>query len=286
MLNLVVVKLAMDRFAGPRLGLALGCILSAFPLGVAAATLAMPWLATLLGWRLALGAGAGCLVLLLLASPLMGAGGPAPRGSAPRAMPRRWAPVMVLSFAWVCFNLAYLLTVGFGPALLVGRGMTPAAAGQVLSLVSWGMMATLPLAGWLASRSGRPVALAMAGLCGMVATLPALALLPPGVALAAAAAGFGAFGGVAGTPIFALTARVLPPEARALGMGGFYTLFYLGMAALPPLAGWLGEASGVALAPLWCATLCTAAAGVATLAVLRMTAPQPGSASASPGDRA
>jgi MFS family permease len=274
LLNLVVVKLAMDRFAGPRLGIALGCVLSAFPLGIAAATLAMPWIGIAFGWRAAVLAGAACFVLLLLAAPLMGAGGPLPRGEGPaRIAPPRWWPVMVLAVAWIGFNCAYIIAVAFGPAILVERGMTPGEAGSAMSLVSWAAMLMLPVAGWLVSRTGRPVLLALVGMGGMVVALPLLGILQPGPGLSAAAFAAGVVGGLGGTPIFALTARVLPPESRALGMGGFYTLFYLGMAALPPFAGWVGEVSGSVGGPLWVATGCALMAAVATLVVAWATRP-------------
>ena len=49
---------------------------------------------------------------------------------------------------------------------------------------------------------------------------------------------FGLIAGPAGGIIAALPARVLAPHARHLGLGIFFTLYYLGMALLPGLAGW------------------------------------------------
>jgi hypothetical protein len=48
----------------------------------------------------------------------------------------------------------------------------------------------------------------------------------------------------------ALPAQVLRPENRAIGMGLFYTWLYLGHAGLPPLAGWVQDATGLAAAPI------------------------------------
>jgi hypothetical protein len=54
----------------------------------------------------------------------------------------------------------------------------------------------------------------------------------------------------AGRPIFSLLAPVLLPQNRAVGMGVFFTLFYLGMAALPALAGKFRDLTGDAAAPI------------------------------------
>ena len=48
----------------------------------------------------------------------------------------------------------------------------------------------------------------------------------------------------------ALPAKALKPEIRATGMGIYFTWYYLGMASLPPLAGWIGDATGAVSAPL------------------------------------
>jgi hypothetical protein len=44
--------------------------------------------------------------------------------------------------------------------------------------------------------------------------------------------------------IMTLPVRVLRPETRAAGMGIFYTLFYVGMGALPALAGMARDRTG------------------------------------------
>ena len=56
--------------------------------------------------------------------------------------------------------------------------------------------------------------------------------------------------GVPGGIIAALPGRALSEHARHLGMGIFFTLYYVGMALLPPLAGWLGDFTGRQAAPL------------------------------------
>ncbi len=51
----------------------------------------------------------------------------------------------------------------------------------------------------------------------------------------------------------ALPIEVLRPESRAMGLGLFYTWWYAGMAALPPLGGWSYDVTGNPAAPILCA---------------------------------
>ena len=62
-----------------------------------------------------------------------------------------------------------------------------------------------------------------------------------------------AFGVLASPPsslIMAAAGRALSPESRAFGMGVHYTLFYLGVALLPPLAGLVRDMTGNPAAPI------------------------------------
>jgi predicted MFS family arabinose efflux permease len=69
-------------------------------------------------------------------------------------------------------------------------------------------------------------------------------------------------------PIFSLLAPVLSPENRAVGMGVFFTLFYLGMATLPALAGKFRDLTGDPAAPILAASAMMAT-GVVLLILFR-----------------
>ncbi|WP_456305771.1 hypothetical protein, partial [Falsiroseomonas oryziterrae] len=97
---------------------------------------------------------------------------------------------------------------------------------------------------------GRLMALGTAGwaLC--------LALLAAGLPAAPMLLAAGLLMGLPIGVIMALPAQVLRPEQRAIGMGLFYVWLYIGHGGLPPLAGWLQDATGSAAAPLLlCAVL-------------------------------
>jgi MFS family permease len=265
-LNLILVKLVIDRFAGPALPLALGWILAAWPGGIALGLLALPPLAEALGWRAAMAAVALAAALLLLAVPVIRAGGPLAPGVAAGAIrPPNWPALLAAALAWLAFNVGFILPLAFAPAMFTAAGMAPAEAGSLVSLASWIGTPMVVLGGWLAARLGRPILVPCLFLGGMALFGLLLAAQPSGLAALLVLLGFGLFGGLSATPIFALTAQVLPPAARALGMGAFYTVYYSGMTALPPLAGWARDASGNPAAPILVAV---AACGVAALAVL------------------
>jgi MFS family permease len=82
----------------------------------------------------------------------------------------------------------------------------------------------------------------------------------------------GLFAGPPAGAIMALPAEFLRPEVRAKGMGIYFTWYYVGMAILPPLAGWLGDATGIISAPLIFASVVMAATMVSLGVFLRIRA--------------
>ena len=71
----------------------------------------------------------------------------------------------------------------------------------------------------------------------------------------------------------AMLGRVLSPESRAFGLGIHYTLFYVAVALVPPLAGGVRDATGAPAAPLLVAAaalgMALAAQGVLGILLLR-----------------
>jgi fucose permease len=109
------------------------------------------------------------------------------------------------------------------------------------------------------------------GALGWAACLASLALLPGAEAAALFAAGL-----VMGLPvgvIMAMPAQALQPENRAVGIGLFYVWLYVGHAGVPPLAGWIGDRTGDAAAPLLIAAVLVAAMLPLFLAFMRARKP-------------
>jgi hypothetical protein len=75
---------------------------------------------------------------------------------------------------------------------------------------------------------------------------------------------------IAATVVMTLPARALAAESRSFGMGVYWTIFYVGMAGLPPAAGWVADTTGGAAAALGLAAAFfgTAILAVATYGVL------------------
>src|SRR4029079_2472395 len=72
----------------------------------------------------------------------------------------------------------------------------------------------------------------------------------------------GLIGGLPAAALVSLPAELLLPEARNLGMGVFYTIYYLGCAVLPALAGLLYDRIGGGGALVFAAALALSCAPI------------------------
>ena len=85
---------------------------------------------------------------------------------------------------------------------------------------------------------------------GAVGTAAAAFLLPAGGPALLWLLLFGLLRGGCSGGVMALPGQVLPPEKRHVGFGVYYTVHFLGMALLPPLAGALRDATDNAALPV------------------------------------
>ena len=268
LINVLMTKMVADWFAGRELVTAMAALVSSWPLGLALGLLSFTPLAAMLSWSGAMQAGA----LLSLASGLLVAFGYRdPPGLSATAKARlrldltarEWLAVCCAGFVWMIYNVGYIVLISFLPGFFGAHGLSPAEAGRVVSFLGWTLIPSVPLAGYLAERLGRPN-LFMAG--GFVLSGLAAAALPfasaPFYPFALLALVVGAPAG----PIMALPAKALRAEHRATGMGIYFTWYYAGMAALPGLAGWARDATASTAAPAMFA------AGMMALALLGLSA--------------
>ena len=277
-LNVVVTKMVTDWFAGAEMTTAFGFFVSSWPLGIALGLVLLPSLAAALGWQAAMAvpAVASALALILIALVY--------RAPATRALEaarftfgltlRQSTLAVVAGLIWTFYNVGFIIIPAFGPAYMIASGYGPAAAGALVSTITWIILPAIPLAAFVAQRfGGADLAmhgsfLLVAGAIALVAifgpSLPAFAIIG---LLFAPPAGL----------IMTVPAQAAPPERRAVVMGIYFTCYYIGMGVLPGLAGYLRDVTGNAATPLWFAA---AMMLVATLMLLLFRALHRGTQSA------
>ncbi|MBO6782309.1 MAG: MFS transporter [Alphaproteobacteria bacterium] len=270
-----MVKLVGDLFEGPQVITAMAILMNSWPVGITIGLWTQGALAEAWGWQAVfLTAGIGSLGGMILVWLLYRPPPRAPRSSgdggqsvpdAGRISFREATLVSVAGVVWTMFNGAFLVVMAFGPALLVSEGTDVVAAGSVIGIGTFVYMLAIPLGGWLSSRFDRPntVMLASFALAGItVATVPFVDAQLPLFILA------GIFVGVPTGNVMALTVEMVRKEHRNIGTGLYYTWHYIGLSAVPAIAGWSVDSTGNAAAPMWVGAGCSALA-ILLLVVVR-----------------
>ena len=249
-LNVLLAQMVADWFKDRGIATAMGILVISWPLGIGLALAILGPLAAARSWALAMHVTAGlCLAALVLVAMIYRR----PPHAAGHTLAMSWrlgrrdfALAVVAGLIWTLYNVGYIVVVSFVPALLAARGSGLAGAALVSSFATWGLILSVPMGGYLADRTGRGYEIMLGTLLAMALAMPLVLAAPSPLLMLII---FGLIAGPAGGIIAALPARVLAPEARHLGLGIFFTLYYLGMALLPGLAGWFSAplAFGAAL---------------------------------------
>jgi MFS family permease len=267
LLNLILAKMTAEWFAGKEISTAMGVMLTSWPFGIGLGAALFGAVGAASSWRLvqhlaaALAAGAFVLVVLFgRDAPGVGATGASLR-LLPNLSSREWALALTAGAAWMLFNVGFIVMVGFGPGLLQARGATLGQAGFLVSLAIWISTISVPLGGAVVDRTRRPK---LAIVLSCLLTAGAFVLIPltgpPVVWLLLS----GVVVGLAPGALVSLVPGSVPPAQLAAALGLFYATFYLGMAAMQPLAGLLRDVTGSPAAPVFFA----AAAMVLTVVAL------------------
>jgi cyanate permease len=168
----------------------------------------------------------------------------------PNLTRRGWALALTAGAAWMLFNVGFIVMVGFGPGLLQARGASLGQAGFLVSLAIWVSLISVPLGGVVVDRTRRPDLAIVLG-CSLTAfAIVAIPLLGAPVVWLLLS---GVVVGLAPGALVALVPGSVPPAQLAAALGLFYATFYLGMAAMQPLAGLLRDVIGSPAAPLFLA---------------------------------
>jgi MFS family permease len=239
LVNVLMTKMVTDWFVGSNIATAMAVFVSSWPVGVAVALMIVPPLLVVGGLQgtfltSAFLCAVGFVAMLLVYRD------PDGEKARPVVTQSTWPPlpvaalVVLAAMVWGWFNAGFAMVFSFGPSMLIDGGVSPIAAGSLISLVLWLSIASVPTGGVLSDRFGRPALIIILGqaagaaliYAGSVSTAPIFAL-----------AALGLLVGLPAGPIMALPSRVLQSNERATGMGLFYTIYYLIMVLGPVIAG-------------------------------------------------
>jgi MFS family permease len=249
-LNVLLAKMVADWFQRRELASAMSLLVVSWPLGIGLALVVLGPLAAAHSWTLAMHITGWLCAAALVAVAMSYRPPPGACASVQanwRLGRRDLALAVVAGLVWTFYNVGYILVVSFAPMLLASRGTGMADAAILASFATWALIVSVPLGGYLADRTGRGDAIMLGSLLLMAGTMPFILAVPAPLVMLSL---FGLIAGPAGGIIAALPARAIAPRSRHLGLGLFFTLYYVGMALLPGVAGWLSDATRVDTAPL------------------------------------
>jgi predicted MFS family arabinose efflux permease len=265
--SLYFTKMTADWFAGRELATAMAVVVMSWPFGVAMGQIGHGWVAAHEGWRMPFVVAAlysllsAVAVLVFYSTPPQGAAAPAAPSA--RLTGREWSLTLIAAFIWATFNAAYVVYLSFAPRVLTDGGMSALTAASIVSLASWVMIFSGTLVGQVADRFGRADLILRVCLIGGMVSLALLPLLDWAILLSLA---YGLIGVAPAGLVMALTGQAMAPHKRAFGMGVFLSVFFLGTAPAPGIAGWLYDRTGNAYVPILFAVGLTAAALAGTFA--------------------
>jgi MFS family permease len=253
-LTVLLAKMTADWFAGQEIVTAMAILVMSWPFGIGLALVTLGPVSETWSWPAAMALPvAACAVALVLVAAVYRM--PPLAGGESEAAGKwidfsRWevALVVLAGLVWMLFNVGFAVLPNFAPGFLASTGYTLAQANRLTSIVSWFLVVSLPVGGYLAERFGRPNLVLVTCLVGLGLATCLLPYWPyPLLLMIVLGLLYGPPPGI----IMALPVQVLRPENRAPGLGLFSTCYYAGMPAMTALAGLARDLTGDPAAPLW-----------------------------------
>jgi MFS family permease len=258
-LTVLLVKMVTDWFAGKELVLAMSILINTWPIGIGIALLTQGALAQSVSWSAAFVATAA-MAALGMASVFFGytpaPGAPVAQKVDLRAFARQeWILLGATSLPWMLYNAAYVLSVSFLPIYFVDSGLSIVSAGGITAINTILIIVSVQAGGFLVQRFGHADGIVYCSLAGWaLATIGMMTSSAPLPWIIAS----GLIGGLPAGVLVSLPGEVLRAESRSTGMGIFYTMYYTGVAVVPPIAGAIAVRTASSAAPIWMAVACVA----------------------------
>jgi predicted MFS family arabinose efflux permease len=249
-LNVLMTKMVADAFDGRERLLAMSILINSWPIGIGLALLVVGPLSQSAGWSIGIASSSivaaigFVLVLTVYRAPAQPATAPAGLGFGAMSA-AEWRLLLLASLPWLLYNAAFQIEMSFLPSWLLERGLGVAGVGSLLALNAVLFVIGVQTGGIVLKRARRPDLVCHVGVGAWCVTL--LALMTPTPPLPWIIVG-GLLGGLPAAAFVSLPAECLRPAGRSAGMGVFYTVYYLGCATLPTLAGALYDRNGGAAA--------------------------------------
>jgi len=253
LLNVLLTKMIADWFAGKEIITAMAVLMSSWPFGISLGLLSLGRLATITSWQLVMYLTSGaCLIALVLVAtfyrspPITNEKRSTESMKVKLSRQEIWL-VLLASLVWTLFNVSFIAIPSFAPDFFISIGYTVPAAGSLVSIVTWIVIPSIQLGGYVSEKLQRPNIILVVCFSGVVLSMCLLPFWPYPVVL------FILLGFIFGPPVgimMALPAEVLHPENRAVGLGLFWAFYYGGMSVLTTLTGLSRDLTQSPAAPL------------------------------------
>jgi predicted MFS family arabinose efflux permease len=242
-------QLLAQWFKGREVGVAMGVVNTAVPLGIILSLNFLSILGGNMGWRASVWISAAVPLLALLVFIFLFA--PAP-GSIQRIRPKGESflknirltgiSVWILGIAWLLFNAAVISMFTFTPEFLQGSGLTIASAGFVTSAAMWPSIVLNPVVGYVIDKIDHKRDIIAIGGLALAIFIVMIPTATSWILALMIIVGIGMV--LIPGPLYTLIAEVVSPERLGLGFGIFNTCLNLGVVAGPIAVGVVRDVTG------------------------------------------
>jgi predicted MFS family arabinose efflux permease len=242
-------QLLAQWFKGREMGIAMGVVNTAMPLGTILSLNFLSLLGENLGWRASAWISTAVPLIGLLVFVFLFA--PAP-GTSQRIQPKSDSllqsirltgiSIWIVGIAWLLFNAAVISLFTFNPEFLQSSGLTIASAGFITSALMWPSVLLSPVVGYLIDKIDHKRAIIAVG--GLALAI-FIVMIPTATSwILALMIIVGIAQVLIPAPAYALAAEVTSPERLGLGFGIFNVCLNLGILAGPVAVGAVRDVTG------------------------------------------